>query len=60
LLNSNSLYREIFTPQGVRRSYLWPSGSQFADTELVKKLKVLETSSEDENTSTLESVFSML
>ncbi|KAH3100178.1 hypothetical protein KXX00_007082, partial [Aspergillus fumigatus] len=51
---------EIFTPQGVRRSYLWPSGSQFADTELVKKLKVLETSSEDENTSTLESVFSML
>ncbi|KAH2751465.1 hypothetical protein KXV66_004218 [Aspergillus fumigatus] len=50
----------IFTPQGVRHSYLWPSGSQFADTELVKKLKVLETSSEDENTSTLESVFSML
>lgn len=36
----------IFTPQGVRRSYLWPSRSQFTDTELVKKLKVLETSSE--------------
>jgi hypothetical protein len=36
----------IFTPQGVRRAYLWPSGSQFADTELVEKLKDLETSSE--------------
>jgi hypothetical protein len=36
----------IFTPQGARSSYLWPSGSQFADTELVQKLNILETSSE--------------
>ncbi|KAH1711944.1 hypothetical protein KXX40_008514, partial [Aspergillus fumigatus] len=50
----------IATPQGVRISYLWTSGSDIASTELVEALKTLGISSKDENTARLDRIFSGL
>ncbi|KAL4811599.1 hypothetical protein BDW67DRAFT_179444 [Aspergillus spinulosporus] len=50
----------IATPQGVRISYLWLNESDFASTKLVEELKMLGISSEDENISRLDRIFSML